>query len=128
MARVRLAGTSGVFPRHVALARGDVRTLDLTPGVATTALAMLVLHVLDEPEPLLRALSRVARERESTIGLTSLFRAGGRGDFFLSLLHAAGELSPPRTLATIGNLVADNIRGSVARETDGSMSSFTVTR
>ena len=65
-ARSRLEKIAGTFPRHVALARADVRTLDFVRPVATTVLSAFVLHVLDDPVPLLRALSRVAHPTGST--------------------------------------------------------------
>jgi SAM-dependent methyltransferase len=128
LARARLASRTGGVPRHVLLARGDVRALGVAPGQGTTVLSMFVLHVVDEPKPLLLALDHLARSTESTVGLTSLFLAGGRGDVFLKLLHRAGELSVPRSRATIDALVADTICGRAGVDTDGSMSFITVTR
>src|SRR5438270_771880 len=42
-ARARLERAEGTFPRHVVLARGDVRTLDVAPGFAATTFANFVL-------------------------------------------------------------------------------------
>jgi SAM-dependent methyltransferase len=128
LARARIAGRSGKVPPHVVLARGDVRALDVTGNLATSVLAVFVLHVLDEPDALLRALDHVARPSASTIGLTSLHLAGGRGDVFLKLLHAAGELSVPRSRSTLDQLIAARIPGRAQVETDGSMAYITVTR
>jgi SAM-dependent methyltransferase len=128
LARARLVGRTGKVPRHVLLARGDVRLLGVAPGQAATVLSMFVLHVVDEPGPLLLSLDHLARSTESTVGLTSLFLAGGRGDVFLKLLYQAGELSVPRSRATIDALVADAISGRTSMDTDGSMSFITVTR
>jgi SAM-dependent methyltransferase len=128
LARARLARRTGEVPPHVLLARGDVRRLGVAAGQATTVLSMFVLHVVDEPQPLLLTLDDVARSTESTVGLTSLFLSGGRGDSFLRLLHRAGELSVPRSRAAIEALVAETISGQASVETDGSVSFIAVTR
>jgi SAM-dependent methyltransferase len=128
LARARLNRLAGGVPRHVVLVRGDGRSLGVAQGIATTALAMLVLHVVNEPDALLQTLARVSRPTASTIGVASLFQAGGRGDMFLALLHAVGELSAPRSLAAIEQLVTTEIPGRRRVETDGSLAFVTVTR
>jgi len=125
-ARSRLEKVTGRFPRHVVLARGDARTLDFARGTATTALSAFVLHVLDDPVPLLRALSRVARPTGSTIAVSSIFKSGGRSNVALSLLHAAGELGPPRSLETIEQLMRSEIPGELSVDIAGSVALMTV--
>ena len=127
-ARTRLESASGGFPRHVVLARGDARTLDSPRGTATTALSAFVMHVLDDPIPLLRSLSRVAQPANSTIGISSIFRSGGRSNAALALLHAAGEMGPPRSLATIEEMVRSEIAGDLEIEVTGSVALLTITR
>ena len=127
-ARTRLEKRTGSFPRHVILARGDARTLDVARGTATTALSAFVMHVLDDPLPLLRALSRVARAADSTIGVSSIFKSGGRSNVALRLLHAAGELGPPRTLATIERMMRAEIAGHLEVEISGSVALMTTSR
>jgi ubiquinone/menaquinone biosynthesis C-methylase UbiE len=127
-ARSRLEKTGGKLPRHVVLARGDVRTLDLSNPIATTALSAFVLHVLDDPVPLLRSLARVARPTGSTIGVSSIFKSGGRSNVALALLHAAGELGPPRTLSSLEGLMRAEVPGALAVDVDGSVALMTVAR
>jgi hypothetical protein len=110
------------------LARGDVRSLDFPRPVATTALSAFVLHVLDDPVPLLRALSRVALPTSSTIGVSSIFKSGGRSNVALSVLHAAGELGPPRTLASLETLMRDEVSGSLTVDVEGSVALMSVAR
>lgn len=125
-ARTRLEQRTGSFPRHVILARGDARTLDFVRGTAATVLSAFVMHVLDDPLPLLRSLSRVARPADSTIGVSSIFKSGGRSNVALRLLHAAGELGPPRTLATIEQMMRAEIPGDLEVEISGSVALMTV--
>lgn len=127
-ARARLANPSGVFPQHIVLARGDVRTLDFPHGTATTALSAFVMHVLDDPVPLLRTLFRVTKPSESMIGVSSIFKSGGRSNLALSLLHAVKELGPPRTLATIEGMMRAEIPGVLSTEIAGSVALMTVGR
>jgi ubiquinone/menaquinone biosynthesis C-methylase UbiE len=127
-ARSRLEKTSGRFPRHVVLARGDARTLDFPRGTATTALSAFVMHVLDDPIPLLRSLSRVAQPTNSTIAVSSIFKSGGRSNLALSLLHRAGEMGPPRTLAMIEQLMRSEIAGDLKVDLSGSIALMTVER
>jgi ubiquinone/menaquinone biosynthesis C-methylase UbiE len=127
-ARARLEKASGSFPRHVVLARGDARTLDFPRGTATTALSAFVMHVLDDPIPLLRSLSRVAEPTNSTIAISSIFKSGGRSNVALSLLHSAGEMGPPRSLATIEQMVRSEIPGDLEVEVRGSIALLTVHR
>jgi ubiquinone/menaquinone biosynthesis C-methylase UbiE len=125
-ARARLEKASGAFPRHVVLARGDARTLEFPRATATTALSAFVMHVLDDPAPLLGSLSRVAQPKESTIAVSSIFKSGGRSNVALRLLHAAGELGPPRTLATIEQMMRAEIPGDLEVEISGSVALMTV--
>jgi SAM-dependent methyltransferase len=129
-ARTRLRERTGAVPRHVVLVRADARDMCLPPetGIATTVLAMHVLHVVEDGDAFLATLGSLARPVASTIGLTSIVRAGGRGDVFLRILNAAGELATPRTRPEVEHLVAKHVRGSAAVELDGSMSFVTVTR
>ena len=127
-ARSRLEKATGRFPRHVVLARGDARTLDFPNGTATTALSAFVMHVLDDPVPLLRSLSRVARPTNSTIAVSSIFQSGGRSNVALTVLHAAGELGPPRSLATIEQLMRAEIPGDLEVDLSGSVALMTVHR
>jgi ubiquinone/menaquinone biosynthesis C-methylase UbiE len=127
-ARARLEKAAGTFPDYVVLARGDIRTLDVPRAVATTALSAFVLHVLDDPVPLLRALARVAQPVGSTIGISSIFQSGGRSDVALAVLHAARELGPPRTLSTIEGLVRAELPGDLTLDVSGSVALATVDR
>jgi len=126
--RARLENRSGRFPEHVVLARGDVRTLDFPAGTATTVLSAFVMHVLDDPIPLLRSLSGAARPSGSTIALSSIFKSGGRSNVALSALHAAGELGPPRDLLTIERMVRAEIPGELRTKIAGSVALLTVER
>jgi len=127
-ARSRLEKRSGSFPRHVVLARGDARTLDVPRGTATTVLSAFVMHVLDDPIPLLRSLSNVAQPSDSTIGVSSIFKSGGRSNVALWLLHATGELGPPRTLATIEQMMRAEIPGDLQVDVSGSVALMRVRR
>jgi ubiquinone/menaquinone biosynthesis C-methylase UbiE len=127
-ARARLETTSGNFPRHVVLARGDVRSLDFLRPVATTVLSAFVLHVLRDPVPLLRTLSRVAQPAASTIGVSSIFKSGGRSGVALAVLHAAGEMGPPRTLSSLEALMRAEVPGVLATEITGSVALLSVAR
>jgi ubiquinone/menaquinone biosynthesis C-methylase UbiE len=127
-ARARLEKPTGGFPSHVVLARGDVRTLDFPGGTATTALSAFVMHVLDDPAPLLRALSRVAQPANSTIAVSSIFKSGGRSNVALALLHAAKELAIPRSLAMIEQMMRAQIPGVLETTVDGSVALLTVGR
>lgn len=129
-ARARLRRRTGGVPRHVVLVRGDARDIHVAPGAgpAATVLSMHVLHVVEEGAALLGTLGSLARPTESTIGLTSIVRAGGRGDVFLRMLHAAGELATPRTLGDVERLVAEHVPGRAAVDLEGSMSFWTITR
>jgi SAM-dependent methyltransferase len=127
-ARARLGSACGSFPRLVVLARGDARTVDFVRPIATTALSAFVMHVLDDPVPLLRALSRVAQPTDSTIAVSSIFKSGGRSNVALALLHAAGELGPPRTLSTIDQMMRSEIPGNLEVEISGSIALMTVER
>ena len=127
-ARSRLEKINKSFPRHVVLARADVRSLELPRPVATTVLAAFVLHVLDDPVPLLRALSRVAQPTGSTIGVSSIFKSGGRSGVALAVLHAAGELGPPRTLSSLETLMRAQVPGTLSVDTTGSVALMSVVR
>jgi SAM-dependent methyltransferase len=127
-ARSRLDEAPGGFPKHVVLARGDIRTLDFPRGTATTVLSAFVMHVLDDSIPLLRALSRVARPTDSTVAVSSIFKSGGRSNLALALLHAAGELGPPRTLETIETMIRAEIAGVLTTKIVGSVALATVER
>jgi ubiquinone/menaquinone biosynthesis C-methylase UbiE len=127
-ARTRLEKAQGIVPRHVVLARGDARTLDFARGTATTALSAFVMHVLDDPLPLLRALSRVAQPTNSTIAVSSIFKSAGRSNLALAALHAAGELGPPRTRSTIEHMMRAEVPGTLKVEVSGSVALMTVER
>ena len=127
-ARARLEQGAGTLPRHVVLARGDVRSLEFPRPFATTALSAFVLHVLDDPVPLLRALSRVARPTDSTIGVSSIFKSGGRSNVALAVLHAARELGPPRTLASLETMMRAEVPGALRVDIDGSVALMSVDR
>jgi SAM-dependent methyltransferase len=121
LAARRLAKRFGAVPRHVALVLGDARDLRLEGGWASTVLAMHVLHVVHERRELLSLLSALARVDNSTIGLTSIFHAGGRGDAFLSILSAANELAPGLTRAELERLLAESLGAGTAIQVEGSM-------
>ncbi|MEP6493303.1 MAG: methyltransferase domain-containing protein [bacterium] len=127
-ARRRVRSRAGAVPSHVVLARGDVRDLRVTHAGATTVLAMHVLHVVDDASALLAALASFARPTGSTIGLSSIFLAGGRGDVFLRMLHAAGELATPRARHEIERLVGARVPGRMNVDVEGSMAFVTVGR
>jgi ubiquinone/menaquinone biosynthesis C-methylase UbiE len=127
-ARSRLEKGTGVFPRHVVLARADVRMLDFARPVAATVLSAFVLHVLDDPLPLLRTLSRVARPTGSTIGVSSIFKSSGRSGVALAMLHAAGELGPPRTMPSLETLMRTEVPGALTVEVEGSVALMSVAR
>lgn len=75
-----------------------------------------------------RALSHVAQPTGSTIGVSSIFKSGGRSNIALAVLHAARELGPPRTLATVEQLVRSEIAGSLSTDRPGSVALMTVSR
>jgi SAM-dependent methyltransferase len=105
MARDRLRARVGRVPTHVALVRADGRELPFIRGFASTVLSMHVLHVVHERAVFLQSLASLALPATSTIGLTSLVRTGSHRDALLSMLHAAGELSPPISEAQLSELV-----------------------
>ena len=127
-ARSRLEKNATGFPRHVVLARGDARTLDVARGTATTALSAFVMHVLNDAVPLLRALSRISQPAHSTIGVSSIFQSGGRSNVAARLLHAAGELGPLRSLSAIQHAMRAEIPGDLDVEVAGSVALMTIAR
>lgn len=86
------------------------------------------MHVLDDPTPLLRTLGRAAKPLDSTIALSSIFQSGGRSNVALSVLHAAGELGPPRDLPKIEQLIRAEIPGNLETAIAGSVALLTVER
>jgi SAM-dependent methyltransferase len=128
LARRRLRGAAGAVPRHVVLVRGDARDLRLATGWASTVLAVHVLHVLRERMAFLQTLASLARPRASTIGLTSIFFSGGRGDVFLRLLAATGELAPGLRLDELQTMLNRNVSGDLATTVEGSMAYLRIDR
>jgi SAM-dependent methyltransferase len=125
IARRRLTKHFGRVPEHVVLVRADGRDLRLRGGWASTLIAMHVLHVVREREALLRTVRALMRAQGSTVGLTSIFLAGGRGDVFVRVFAALGELSPGLTRSELDALLAAQLGGDIHVDVEGSMAFVT---
>lgn len=128
IARGRLIDRDGRLPSHVVLARGDARELRASGAIASTVLAMLVLHVVDDGPGFLSTLNSLADPECATLGVASIFRGGSRrGDAWLRVFEATHELTG-RSLPEIERMTSAAIPGVLTAETSGSMSFLTVKR
>lgn len=106
----RAAGRLGdVDPERVVLVQADLFDLPFRPGSFATTVSYGLLHLFDDPAPLLQVLD-AQRSPGGTLRATSLVAETALAGPVLRLLHLAGETAPPRTLDELAGIA----RGVVA--------------
>ncbi|MBJ7470813.1 MAG: methyltransferase domain-containing protein [Solirubrobacteraceae bacterium] len=117
-AQARIARACGPLELtpHVRLVQADALRLAWVPHRFETVLCMGLMHIVADPEALLRALCEQAQPT-GKVYFTSLVADRGVGAAYLRLLHRAGEVAAPRTSAelsaALGGLELE-VRGNMA--------------
>lgn len=119
-ARERLIGMVGRVPGHVALLQGDLRALPFRPAAFRTILSLNVLHVVPDPQAMLRPLARCLAPGGGFYA-TSLVLSGSRRDRAMALYHRMGEFAPPRTPDEFTAVLAQALEVGPAVHVVGSM-------
>lgn len=120
MAKKRLReATRGGEPR-VILLQADLLDLPFVQGKFETVLSMGMLHLFEDPAPLLDVLNRCLRPG-GTLFLSSLVEAGRLGDHYLRFLNRAGEVATPRAVAALECLLSTSPAGPAQVCLEGNM-------
>lgn len=107
-------------PERVVLLQADLFDLPLRPYAFPTVVSYGVLHLLDDPARLLRALD-AQRARGGAVYATSLVAETLLAGPVLRLLHAVGETAPPRRLADLATVVRTVLGSGVEVRREGGM-------
>ncbi len=103
-------------PRRLRLVQADALALALPPHGFGTVLCMSLFHIVENPGALLDSLLAQVRPG-GRVYLTSLVAERAVGRRYLSLLHRAGEVAPPRTAAELSSALGGvdlDVRGCMA--------------
>ena len=119
-ARARLAG-AGKAPGGIALVQGDLFDLPFRPGSFATIMGMGLLHLFDDPAPLIACLAALLAPR-GKLYLTSLVLSGRPvGDSYLRHLRRVGQVVEPRAGEEVRALIAAHVTRPVRFAVRGSM-------
>ena len=89
-----------VDPARVVLLQADLFDLPFRPGAFPTVASYGLLHLVDDPAPLLRVLN-TQRAPGGTVYATSLVNETLLAGPVIRALHLAGEAAPPRRLVEL---------------------------
>ena len=115
-AQTRLRAAGGARARDAIFLQADLFDLPFRPGRFRTVISMGMLHLFEEIDGLVAALDR-SLAPGGHLFLTSLVAERRIGRAYLSLLHRAGEVAPPRTNAQIIRAVQQGVAS--ARHVNG---------
>jgi ubiquinone/menaquinone biosynthesis C-methylase UbiE len=111
--------------RDVTLVQADAGDPPFAPGSFPTVACMSALHVFPDPAPVVHALWRLVAPG-GRLYLSGLVRETAAGSAYLRLLHRAGEVGPPRTLAELTQVVREATGTAVRLRRKGSMAYLVV--
>lgn len=114
----------GKMPSGIILLQADLFELPFRPGIFETVLSMGMLHLFDDAASLLRRLNAL-RGPGGRLFATSLVTDRAVGRAYLNLIHRAGEVATPRSMATIRAIATDAIGPSLEVRRRGNMASLT---
>lgn len=120
-ARARLQALGADDPERVILLQADIAAPPFRPDSFSTVLCMNVLHHVDDAARTILCLTRLLADG-GQVHLTTLVQTGRFvGDRYLAALHAAGELTAPRTSAGLEELVTKRLGLAASYRTEGNM-------
>ena len=109
-----------VDPQRVVLLQADLFDLPFRPGGFATVVSYGLLHLVDDPAPLLRVLD-AQREPGGGVYATSLVAETVLAGPVLRLLHRAGEAAPPRRLDELAAVARAELGAGVQVRREGGM-------
>lgn len=107
-------------PERVVLLQADVLDLPFRPGMFGTVASYGLLHLFDDPQPLLRVLATQSAS-DQAVYATSLVAGTALAGPVLHLLHAAGESARPRRLDQLAALARAELGGGLQVWREGGM-------
>jgi SAM-dependent methyltransferase len=119
-ARARLRATGSAADERTILLQADLLELPFQPQVFTTVLSMGMLHLFRDSAGFVRGLTSLVTPGGS-LWLTSLARGRFCGDQYLRLLHLAGEVVAPRSVAEVQTLLAGHTGSPAVLCQEGNM-------
>jgi ubiquinone/menaquinone biosynthesis C-methylase UbiE len=120
-ARERLLEVAAVHPDHIILLQADLLDLPFRAGCFQTVLSMGMLHLFEDPDPVLASLQRCLRPGGRML-LSSLVENQRFGDRYMHLLHRAGELARPRTTDELQRVLQHCLGPGATLSLSGNMS------
>lgn len=121
-ARDRLIRIRGSLPDHVHLVQADLSDIPFRPGSFETALCMNLLHQYEDAVGLISDLNKLLLENGRFFITSLVFNHRTIGDWYLKVLHSAGEFIRPRSAddvkelseALLGKQVTVLVKGNMA--------------